>query len=409
MKAAYLLGSIMVITQVVSTSAMAGIRAGCFLENKADAQIQAVGNTNVDSLQVLASTSKLVTTEWALERLGANYQFETKFHIERILGSDGEANVHIQGSYDPYFGSNQLKFVIAQLAELQVKKVTKLTFDENFKFILAPRSSPSTNGVIDTKTGWRFGYPSIERVDADLKLAGFPKAEFLAAKDFQVTASMESFSLSSPVLTELLRDMNRLSNNYVANVLFDFLGGPEGFKKRNEDLRIADQYDFVNGSGMWVIENGEKKYNKGSCKVLVQSIQHAYQMLTDAKHSFEEVASINGVYAGEQCSTMDGNPNANTCSGGAYEIEPLIGAITAKTGYVNSTVALAGKASAQQSEVFFAYLATPGGGRIVIRQALIDLMNQLGGAKKLEFKPTAFNYFQEGAKLKPLAVKGTLP
>lgn len=405
-----LIGTLVILSQMISVAAQADIRAGCFLENKADSKIEAVGNTNVDSLQTLASTSKMVTTEWALEKLGPDYRFETKFHIERVVGSDGEASIHIQGGYDPYFGSNQLKFVRDELTRLGVKKVIKLTFDENFKFLLSPRSSPNTNGVINTKTGWRFGYPSVERVDAELKLAGIPKAEYLAAKDFQVTSATETFSLPSPPLTELLRDMNRLSNNYVANVLFDFLGGPEGFKKRNEELRIADHYDFVNGSGMWVIEDGEKMYNKGSCRALVESIQHTYKMLTEAKHSFEEVVAINGVYADEQCSTMDGNPNANTCKGGAYEIEPLIGAISAKTGYVNSTVALAGKASAQQADVFFAYLATPGGGRIVIRQALVDMLKRFGGAKQLDFKPSAFNYFPKGSQLNALQqVKGKLP
>ncbi len=74
-----------------------------------------------------ASESKLFTGLLALNYFGADHKFETKIFIQ---GS----KVHIEGSKDPTFGRKAIYRVMKKLNEQGIKKITSLTYDENFYF-----------------------------------------------------------------------------------------------------------------------------------------------------------------------------------------------------------------------------------------------------------------------------------
>ena len=75
-------------------------QAYCYTDSKGSA-----AGENLDKPVRLASVSKLITSLWAMEKLGPNYTYNTKLFIK---GN----NLHIQGSFDPFLGNEKMFFLI---------------------------------------------------------------------------------------------------------------------------------------------------------------------------------------------------------------------------------------------------------------------------------------------------------
>ncbi|MGZ3807409.1 MAG: D-alanyl-D-alanine carboxypeptidase, partial [Bacteriovorax sp.] len=94
-------------------------QAYCYTNEEGKAE-----GANLDLRIRLASVSKLVTSLWAVEKLGVDHKYETKLFIK---GN----NLHIQGSYDPFLGNEKMFFLVSQLNELGFTKFDTITFDKN--------------------------------------------------------------------------------------------------------------------------------------------------------------------------------------------------------------------------------------------------------------------------------------
>jgi len=246
----------------------AQLKAQCFLESKDGAKVQGVA---FDKRFEIASVSKVMTAHWALVTLGAEYRYETMIHVTPV--SNDEVNLHIEGSHDPYFSRFQLQYMVAELNRLGIKKVKNLTFDENFKFLSAIRigavaqghfrpTDPTPDRVAGnlraTLNSLQDSYATLQKRTKEMIGLELPqkiemKVESISSiskADVKLPEGAVSYSMKSAPLHLLLKEMNRNSNNYSANIIFEGLGGAEKYHEFI-DARLQTyrkKIRFVNGS-----------------------------------------------------------------------------------------------------------------------------------------------------------------
>ncbi len=89
----------------------------------------AVTGINEDQQVRTASVTKTITTFWAIEALGPNYQYSTY-----ITYQPSNKEMHIAGTRDPFFDRDRLFALLADLNKKGVTQINRLTVDSNFWF-----------------------------------------------------------------------------------------------------------------------------------------------------------------------------------------------------------------------------------------------------------------------------------
>ena len=384
-------------------------------ENKAIVQ-------NAKKMLPIASVSKVFTTQWALHRLGPNYRFYTDFLITKDPKIAGAHRVHIKGTRDPYFDQINFHQMVSEFNRMGITHISLLTFDENLKFFSDPK------GKFAATNEFKSGYPYPQDVEAMLKarspfigaaynqssrrlVAGghkplnpnprmrIDKIEHLptfAYKPPQRGVLIKT--MGSAPLKDLLREMNRNSNNFAANQIFEYLGGPSEYHKYAEKqfkFKVGKDLSFINGAGSpHRIGDKYKLYNHATCSAVLKVMVWMKTYLSHPKTKL----SMNSVLpvAGEGTkNTLDGSYNNDTLE------KVLIG----KTGTINQAVTFTGFANTKKGDVFFYYnMDTEIGGtdatydiakrwresRVRIRSRITEMVDKLGGGIQADIKPLAF-------------------
>ena len=91
-------------------------QAYCYLNAKGETE-----GINSDMKIRLASTSKLITSLWAIQKLGITHTFDMKIFIKNN-------QMHIQGSREPFLGNEKMMYLVSQLNKLGYTKFDKITF-----------------------------------------------------------------------------------------------------------------------------------------------------------------------------------------------------------------------------------------------------------------------------------------
>jgi serine-type D-Ala-D-Ala carboxypeptidase/endopeptidase (penicillin-binding protein 4) len=395
--------------------------ATCQLLDKEGAVIE---GENTDKMYPIASVSKLFTSYWAVSQLGAYYRYQTLFHVLPLDG--GLVDMHIQGSRTPYFGREQLQYIVAQLNSLGVKKIRNLTFDEKFAYINLPRGDAFAAGH------YAPDFPTVSRVQLELedffdnvaakysttKIRGrdreiempekismaVEKVSFQSAEDFQSNFSFAApgvrhlVSKSVP-MHRLLKEMNRNSNNYAANLMFEDLGGAAKFNAFiTKQLGVtSSQVEFFNGSGdSHDFDGGEKLYNQATCEVVLAAISSLKKTLEMQELRLTNVVAVAGADSPDESSTVSD----------IYENDVTSKALMAKTGTVDPAVTLAGVASTEQGNVYFGYIYSTNGtrsdwrsGRNKMKTVLLQMFETYGGAKPMDYQYKRFLSFDDKSAL----------
>jgi D-alanyl-D-alanine carboxypeptidase len=361
----------------------------------------------------LASTSKVITSFWSISALGAKYRFQTRLHV-KDLGND-TYDVHVQGDKDPYFGQDMVYFLASELAKNGIKKIERLSFDENLEinWKVRDRKAQSADSFDPSNEMVRRILESSfvnDRLNAKAyaALAGQAKSlfgidmaknanlqvrrvEYEAAADFTASAGEKVYVLKSAPLYRLLKEMNLHSNNYVADMLFRKLGGPDRFREFiNTKLQMdRDDVDFVNGSGDSVVTANGKLYNKASCDTMIRVLYAMQGELNRQGLDLKDVMSV----AGADNSTL----------GGRYA--NFSNSLVAKTGSVDPAITLAGMVVTEKGEFLFAVLMRTDGkrdwtpARNQIREQVGKLVTQNGGPERFAYKSKSFLPFDQGSLL----------
>lgn len=375
---------------------------------------------------VVASLSKIFTTQWALQVLGHSYRYETKIYVEPL--ANGEVDIHIAGGNDPSWGRERMHHLVSELDRLGVQKIRSLTFDESF--LLSWRSKASVIDKVDyyfdftDLAGAETVFPSTGDVEKSLKTHFLPrkkeyentlakakiaqvsmvdilkiqrptKIAFRTASDFTPSATATTLRLMSLPLYQVLKLMNVTSNNYLADMLFEQLGGAQAFANYLQHSSLAPyhkSFNLKNGSGFPIKSGDNKFYNKASCAGVLASLQWIDNFMGAQSLGLEYVLPI----AGTDPSTLD-----------KYELPKDI--MIAKTGTVNPTIALAGMILTQQGPLFFSQLVKTETNqdwpeaRNLIREYLTELIQ--GEALPLQSQPLLPLFWAENttpADAKPL-------
>jgi D-alanyl-D-alanine carboxypeptidase/D-alanyl-D-alanine-endopeptidase (penicillin-binding protein 4) len=306
---------------------------------------------NIDKPFVPASVTKIVTAWLAMEVLGGDYRFETRFYL------DDKRKLYVRGGGDPFLISEELAPLATELvAAIGTKPITGIVLDAsyypsnlrvpgivntdeaynalnsalavNFNTVNAVRSGNKVRSA-ETQTPitplaitqFRLRGPNgkgrislSQDPTVSLQYAGELIAAFIARAGGSVKGKISTGTVpaglkpvyvhrQSRTLSEILVELLRASNNYIANQVFleigaHRLGGPVSLEKShrvaNEMLAahgLAGAIHLEEGSG---ISRDNRFTARGLAKVLELFAPHA-DLLHGRDGGMNKTGSLEGV------------------------------------------------------------------------------------------------------------------
>lgn len=192
---------------------------------------------------VPASNEKLPVSYAALVRLGPGYRFRTEVAGDGTL-VDGtwRGDLYLRGFGDPTLTRWDLRSLAAQVRAWGIRRVAgRILGDESWfddrrvspgwkPWFLGDESAPLSALVVDRADGWPGRSPALSAARAfgaalarrGIRVAGGPGVGTASADAFPL-----ALDLSRP-LAEILRTVNRDSDNFVAEMLLKTLGADAG-------------------------------------------------------------------------------------------------------------------------------------------------------------------------------------
>jgi D-alanyl-D-alanine carboxypeptidase/D-alanyl-D-alanine-endopeptidase (penicillin-binding protein 4) len=186
---------------------------------------------NADTTFNPASLAKLTVTLVALKRLSPDYRFATRVSADGEVDASGvlDGNLYLAGN-DPSFGDASANLIAKELRARGVKRV---------------------KGRILAAPGFSFNFN--ERAEESVEYAARVMQLKQSGTGMEEARGRELFVLYSNPLREILLYMNAHSNNFVADRLGAFLGGPQAIVRTLvEELKLPpEQVSLETASGLY--------------------------------------------------------------------------------------------------------------------------------------------------------------
>ncbi len=309
---------------------------------------------NAHKLHHPASTTKLFTAATALAKLGSNFQFETTLHAVRTDDPHVIGNLYLKGKGDPVLGSDFIIQLSDVLAKAGIKSIVgDIVVDETYFDTV--REGPgwmwddkpfhvSALSIRDLEPDVKTGSRAIACGNL-LKTTLIQKGMTLSGDVIAGTVSSDAQIVAthlSPFLSEIIRLMNKPSDNWIAEFLFKSIGAvvkgePGTWRKGRDSIteslgEIFDEppaHRFVDGSGL-------SRYNLLNVELLTNLLVYMYNNF-ELMPEFTASLPIAGV---------DGT--LKNRMQGMYAEKVL----RAKTGTLSGVSALAGYTRTADCEVF---------------------------------------------------------
>ena len=309
---------------------------------------------NAHKLHHPASTTKLFTAATALAKLGSDYQFETTLYTDESTETQAIGNIYFKGSADPVLQSNDIVKLCDALVQTGIKLIHgDIVVDETYFDNV--REGP---GWMWDDKPLRISALSIRNVEPDAKTGsraiacGHLLKTILMQKGINIggqvtTGKVPSNARSiakhlSPPLADIIKLMNKPSDNWIAEMLFKAIGAkvkgePGTWKKGRETVdeflgEIMGEpsvHRFVDGSGL-------SRYNLLNAELLTKLLIYMY-------HNFELMPEY---MASLPIAGVDGT--LKNRMQGMYAEKVL----RAKTGTLSGVSALSGYTKTADGEVF---------------------------------------------------------
>ena len=322
------------------------------------------------SLYPLASLSKVVTTAWAIKKLGPDFKFESTWYLKSVSAKEGIYDAYLKTNFDPVFNIDKALYSLSLLHQNGVLKIRNLIIDEtthvylsvlaqpHLELDLVPVNSNETlqnlELVLNSKNWGAQTSAATEKLKtwaaAEQKDFQLPNSfsvdqiTFKKAQDIDVSIYSNKITLRSSSLLKYLKNLNVFSNNYIADALFLYLGGSSEFQKfQVEELQLSkQQLSFNTGSGLASIVAAARQDNLGNCFSMLKVFSY-----------LDLQAKNNGLNLGR----LLYNPAQD--HDGTFESKLVLSnQVVLKTGrlFDNPAFNLAGIIATQQGPLFFTFL-----------------------------------------------------
>ncbi len=307
---------------------------------------------NAQKLHHPASTTKLFTAAPALAKLGSDFRFTTTLYTDAEKDAQAVNNIYLKGSGDPILKTEDVVNLAVKVVESGILSIDGgIIVDESYFDTV--REGPGW--MWDDRPYW-ISALSIRSLEPSTGSRAIACGQFLkktleekgvkvsgqvitgaVPSDFRILATH-----ASPPLADIVKLMNKPSDNWIAEMLFKTLGAevkgePGSWQKGREAIseylgEILGQpsaHRFVDGSGL-------SRYNLVSAELLTQllvRLYHNFELMPEFTSSLP-IAGVDGTLRNR----MRGMYAAKT--------------LRAKTGTLSGVSALAGYTRTADGEVF---------------------------------------------------------
>jgi D-alanyl-D-alanine carboxypeptidase/D-alanyl-D-alanine-endopeptidase (penicillin-binding protein 4) len=336
---------------------------------------------NVDCPFNPASVVKLATSDVALARLGPNHRFGTAFYTNGALDSVSGTLVGdliVVGSGDPSVTTEHAFHVARELRARGIRIITgnvvvkgplycnySMNRESAGSTIIAALDVERWNGSIE----YAFG-----RYQTQTRQTSFEsvvvEGDVVVANDTNIAGLTPLFTLRSMPLVKILKQLNNFSNNWMAHVIGNSVGGASGVRQRlGTDVRIPfDEFRLQTTSGL-----GSNAMRPND---VVAMLRHLQSRLATSTLTPAHLMPVAGVDPG----TLEDR----------YLSARLRGAVVAKTGTLRSVSALAGYMyTRDRGVVVFAILnqgGTPAKFRRLQDQLVTEMFEACGGPAPIPYQ-----------------------
>ena len=250
---------------------------------------------NTHKLHHPASTTKLFTAATALAKLGANYQFETTLYIDVPADANATGNIYLKGRADPMLQRDDLVKLGDAFLQTGVQSIQgNIVVDETYldRVPEGPGWMWDDRPLIISALSIREIEPDTNTWSRSLACGHLLKTA-LMEKGVSVTGGVVSGTVPSdaraiakhlsPPLADILKLMNKPSDNWIAELLFktigaEVIGEPGTWKKGrqavteflNEIINEPPAHRFIDGSGL-------SRYNLVNAELLTNLLIYMYQ------------------------------------------------------------------------------------------------------------------------------------
>lgn len=309
---------------------------------------------NTQKLHHPASTTKLFTAATALAKLGSDFQFKTTLYAEDTTDEHVIENLYLKGSGDPLLESDDIVALCDIIVESGIKSITgNIVVDETYFDTI--REGP---GWMWDDKPFHVSALSIRGLEPDVIsgsraiACGNLLRDVLIQNGVSVAGDVIAGTVPSdtkviaihfsPILSEIIKLMNKPSDNWIAEFLFKTIGseikGEPGTWRKGRDsvteflgeiIAEPSAHRFVDGSGL-------SRYNLLSVELLTNLLIYMY-------HNFELMPEFT---ASLPIAGVDGTLKNRMQSMSAEKV------LRAKTGTLSGVSALAGYTNTADGEVF---------------------------------------------------------
>ena len=242
-----------------------------------------------------ASTTKLFTAATALAKLGADYRFETALYVDSEADTQVVGDIYFKGRADPVLQPQDIVKLVDTLLETGVESIEgDLVVDATY--LDTVREGP---GWMWDDRPLRISALSIRQIEPEpgtrsrALACGYLLKNELMEKGIEVmgdvvpgTVPLDARTVAkhlSPPLADIIKSMNKPSDNWIAELLFKAIGaevmGEPGTWQKGRDTvnefleEITGKppaHRFVDGSGL-------SRYNLLNAELLTQLLIYMYQ------------------------------------------------------------------------------------------------------------------------------------
>lgn len=325
---------------------------------------------NHTAAMIPASNNKLFTTATALSLMGGNFPLSTKILSDIEAPENGilEGNLYIKGFGNSVFTEDNMDSLVAEVKKRGIKKITGNVIGDDSYFdniysrddwigdeVSSVKLPPVSALVVDRnvhvvykKRGRRMRR-YISYIQDPPQYAAELLKEKLQNSGIEVslnalkgTAPLNAFPLveSTITLKELIKSINKSSDNFLAECLFKTLGAVSSGLQGNSFYSTQAVLDFIEENGIYsdnttvVDGSGISRFNQitvGAVTGLLEKMYFDLVNYEDYYNSFS-IAGVDGTLAHR----MIGTPAENNFHG--------------KTGTLEGVISLAGYLNTQKND-----------------------------------------------------------